>query len=522
VIPLTLAQIAQITGGQLTGPPEALVTSEVVIDSRRVGPGGLFAALAGGRSDGHDFAAAAVAAGAVAVLATRPVEAPSVLVPDVPAALAALAAFVVDALPALRIVGITGSSGKTSTKDLAAQLAERLGPTVAPAGSYNNELGHPLTVLRVDAATQNLVLELSARGAGHIAYLCRIAPPRYGAVLNVGHAHEGEFGGLDQIARAKGELVEALPADGAAILNADDPRVLAMASRTAARVVTFSAGAPLPAHVPDSKSPQKPQTSHGSQATIRATGIRLDDLGRPSFTLLAPEGSAPVTLRLHGAHNVPNALAAAALARELGLGLADIADGLSAAVARSRWRMEVHRRADGVTVINDAYNANPESVRAALEALGHLAQDGRAFAVLGHMAELGDTSPARHAEAGEFAARVLGPALAGLIAVGPEAAPLLDGARQVPSWHGEALGVPDGPAALAVLADRLKPGDVVLVKASRAARLEGVAEEVLIAPGGTVLAPGGRPPGIPPILGGSRSPQTPSAPLTPLGEEADR
>jgi UDP-N-acetylmuramoyl-tripeptide--D-alanyl-D-alanine ligase len=484
VIPLTLAQIAQVTGGQLTGPPEALVTGEVVIDSRRAGPGGLFAALAGERSDGHDFAAAAVSAGAVAVLATRPVEAPSVLVPDVPAALAALAAFVVAALPALRIAGITGSSGKTSTKDLAAQLAERLGPTVAPAGSYNNELGHPLTVLRADAATQNLVLELSARGAGHIAYLCGIAPPRYGAVLNVGHAHEGEFGGLDQIARAKAELVEALPADGAAILNADDPRVLAMASRTAARVVTFSVEDPHLSHVPqpsDSNSPHKPppRASHEPQATIRATNLRLDDLGRPGFTLLAPEGSAPVTLRLHGAHNVPNALAAAALARELGLGLADIADGLSAAVARSRWRMEVHRRADGVTVINDAYNANPESVRAALEALGHLAQGGRGFAVLGHMAELGGTSPARHAEAGEFAARVLGPALAGLIAVGPEAAPLLDGARQVPSWPGEALGVPDGPGALAVLADRLKPGDVVLVKASRAVHLEGIAEVLL-------------------------------------------
>ena len=541
VIPLSLAQIAQITGGQLTGPPEALVTGEVVIDSRRAGPGGLFAALAGERSDGHDFAAAAVAAGAVAVLATRPVEAPAVLVPNVPAALAALAAFVADALPALRIAGITGSSGKTSTKDLTAQLAERLGPTVAPAGSFNNELGHPLTVLRVDATTQNLVLELSARGVGHIAYLCRIAPPRYGAVLNVGHAHEGEFGGLDQIAQAKGELIEALPADGAAVLNADDPRVLAMASRTAARIVTFSTGPDLPGLSPfphpsllspfsphKSHTPQdvgaKPsgtlhqsRASHVPQPTIQAADIRLDDLGRPSFTLLAPEGSAPVTLRLHGAHNVPNALAAAALARELGLGLADIADGLSAAVARSRWRMEVHRRADGVTVINDAYNANPESVRAALEALGRLAHDGRAFAVLGHMAELGGASPARHVEAGEFAARFLGPALAGLIAVGPEAAPLLEGARQVTSWRGEALGVPDGPAALAVLADRLKPGDVVLVKASREVRLEGVAE-MLLAPGGTVLAPGGRPPGIPPILGGSRSPQTPSAPHTPLGE----
>jgi UDP-N-acetylmuramoyl-tripeptide--D-alanyl-D-alanine ligase len=448
----------------------AIVTGEVVIDSRRVGPGGLFAAVAGERSDGHDFASAAVSAGAVAVLATHPVPVPAVIVADVPAALAALARFVVDSLPGAQIAGITGSSGKTSTKDLAAQLVERLGPTIAPAGSFNNEFGLPLTVLRADAATGYLVLELSARGLGHIAHLCRIAPPRYGVVLNVGHAHAGEFGGLDQVALAKGELVEALPAEaagGVAILNADDPRVLAMASRTAARIVTFSE-----------------QPPHGSQSSVRAADVRLDDLGRPSFTLLTPAGSAPVTLRLHGAHNVPNALAAAALAGELGLDLAGIADGLCAAVARSRWRMEVRRRADGVTIINDAYNANPESVRAAIEALAHLARDGRGFAVLGHMAELGDTSRARHEEAGEFAAQVLGAGLAGLIAVGDEAAPLLAGARRVRSWHGEAVGVPDGAAALDLLASQLKPGDVVLVKASRAAGLEGVAEVLLSERGG--------------------------------------
>ncbi len=462
VIPLSLARIAQITGGHLChGDPRAVVSGEVVIDSRRAGAGGLFAAVAGERSDGHDFAAAAVAAGATAVLATRPVPVPSVLVADVPAALAALARSVVDALPAARIAGITGSSGKTSTKDLAAQLVERLGPTIAPAGSYNNEFGHPLTVLRADARTRYLVLELSARGIGHIAYLCRVAPPRYGVVLNVGHAHAGEFGGLDQVARAKGELVEALPADGVAILNAADPRVLAMAGRTEARVVTFAVQDP--------------------DALVRAADVRLDDLGRPSFTLLTPEGSAPVTLRLHGPHNVPNALAAAALARELGLGLDGIADGLGAAVARSRWRMEVRQRADGVTVINDAYNANPESVRAAIDALAHIAQGqgGRGFAVLGHMAELGDASRASHEDIGEYAARACGSGLAGLIAVGEEAAPLLDGARRVRSWPGEAVAVPDGAAALNELANRLKPADVVLVKASRAARLEGVAADLL-------------------------------------------
>ena len=456
MIPLSLARIARVTGGQLChGDPGAVVSGEVVIDSRRAGPGGLFAAVAGERSDGHDFAAAAVAAGATAVLATRPVTVPSVLVADVPAALAALARSVVDALPAARIAGITGSSGKTSTKDLAAQLVERLGPTIAPAGSFNNEFGHPLTVLRADAATRYLVLELSARGIGHIAYLCQVAPPRYGVVLNVGHAHAGEFGGLDQVARAKGELVEALPADGVAILNADDPRVLAMAARTGARVVTFGVEA--------------------GGALVRAADVRLDELGRPAFTLLTPEGSAPVTLRLHGAHNVPNALAAAALAGELGMDLDGIADGLGAAVARSRWRMEVHQRADGVTVINDAYNANPESVRAAIDALAHLAQGGRGFAVLGHMAELGGTSRASHEDIGEYAARIGDSGLAGLIAVGEEAAPLLDGARRVRSWTGEALAAPDGAAALELLANRLKPSDVVLVKASRAAHLEGVA-----------------------------------------------
>jgi UDP-N-acetylmuramoyl-tripeptide--D-alanyl-D-alanine ligase len=461
VIPLSLARIAQIAGGRIDhGDPGAIVSGEVVIDSRRVSPGGLFAAVAGEHSDGHDFAAAAVAAGAVAVLATRPVPAPSVLVADVPAALAALARAVVDALPAARIAGITGSVGKTSTKDLAAQLVERLGPTIAPAGSFNNEFGHPLTVLRADAATRYLVLELSARGLGHIAYLCRVAPPRYGVVLNVGHAHAGEFGGLDQVARAKGELPEALPADGVAILNADDPRVLAMADRTRARVVTFSC-------------------APGSRAPVRAADIRLDDLGRPSFTLLTPAGSAPVTLRLHGAHNVPNALAAAALAGELGLDLDGIADGLRTAAARSRWRMEVHQRGDGVTVINDAYNANPESVRAALDALAHLSQGGRGFAVLGHMAELGGTSRASHEDIGEYAARAGDSGLAGLIAVGEEAAPLLDGARRVRSWAGEAHAVPDGAAALELLANRLKPSDVVLVKASRAAQLEGVAAALL-------------------------------------------
>ena len=391
MIPLSVAQISEITGARadLITDHNGIVTGPVVIDSRKAGPGSLFAALPGERADGHDFAAQAVAAGATAVLATLPVGVPALIVPDVPAALAALAAAVVARLPGLTTAAITGSAGKTTTKDLAAQLIESLGPTVSPQNSYNNEIGHPLTVLRVTEQTRYLVAEMSARGPGHIAALCRMSPPRVGAVLCVGHAHAGEFGSLDEVARAKAELPAALPADGVAVLNADDPRVLAMAGRTAARVVTFG------------RSPR---------AEVRAAGVVLDEAGRPGFTLRTPDGSAPVRLRLYGEHNVSNALAAAALAGQLGMGLAAVAEGLSAATARSRWRMEVTRRPDGVTVINDAYNASPEALEAALSALAAMARGGRAFAVLGPMKELGAYAEELHEQAGRQAA---GPAWPG-------------------------------------------------------------------------------------------------------------
>ncbi|MBV9794234.1 MAG: UDP-N-acetylmuramoyl-tripeptide--D-alanyl-D-alanine ligase [Actinobacteria bacterium] len=462
MIPLSLDEIARATGARLDGgaDPAAVVTGPVVIDSRRVSPGGLFAAVEGERVDGHDYAATARAAGAVAMLGTRPAGVPALIVDDVPGALAKLAQEAVARLPQVTIAGLTGSAGKTSTKDLTAQLVERLGPTISPEGSYNNEFGFPLTVLRADEQTRFMVLELAARGPGHIAFLCEIAPPRVGAVLNVGHAHTGEFGGIEQVARAKGELPAALPAataGGVAILNADDHRVRAMASRTEARIVTFGLDG----------------------ADFTATGVRLDELGRPSFTLITPAGSAPVQMQLHGAHQVPNALAAAAIAAELGLDPGGIADGLSTATARSRWRMEVQQAPGGVTVINDAYNANPESVRAALDALGHLARGRRSFAVLGQMAELGEESRDSHLEAGEHAA---GTGVAGLIVVGKEAEPILDGALATSGWHGEAIGVPDIPAAIAALRGRLNAGDVVLVKASRAAGLERVAAELLSQP----------------------------------------
>ena len=453
MIPLSVAQVSEIVGGtaDLIADPGAVVTGPVVIDSRQARPGSLFAALPGPRADGHDFAASAGAAGATTVLATRPVGVPALIVPDVLAALAALARAVVDRLPGLTIAAITGSAGKTTTKDLAAQLIESLGPTVSPKNSYNNEQGHPLTVLRVTDQTRYLVAEMSARGPGHIAELCRISPPRLGVVLCVGHAHAGVFGSIDDVARAKAELPEALPADGVAVLSADDARVAAMAGRTAARVVTFG---------------------RAPGADYRAVAVAVDEAGRPGFTLVTGAGSAPVQLRLHGEHNVANALAAAALASQLGMDVADVAAGLSAATARSRWRMEVTRRPDGVTVVNDAYNANPEAVSAALSAVAAMAAGGRAFAVLGYMTELGAQAEELHEEAGRQAARA---GLAGLVVVGDPSAPILTGAKGEPSWRGELLQVPDAEAAVAAVGRLVRPGDVVLVKASRAANLQRVA-----------------------------------------------
>ncbi|MDR2986064.1 MAG: UDP-N-acetylmuramoyl-tripeptide--D-alanyl-D-alanine ligase, partial [Nocardiopsaceae bacterium] len=350
----------------------------------------------------------------------------------------------------------------TTTKDLVANLVGDLGPTVAPENSFNNEIGHPLTVLRADAETRYLITELSARGPGHIASLCQIAPPRLGVVLCIGNAHAGEFGGLARVAAAKSELPRALPADGVAILNADDPLVSAMASSTAARVVTFGRVA---------------------GADVRASSVQLDGLSRPTFNLEMPDGTAVVALRLHGEHNVTNALAAAALAGQLGMDVGAIAAGLSAPQALSKWRMEVTERPDGVIVVNDAYNASPEAVAAALEAVRVMAGGRRAYAVLGRMAELGERSREFHEQAGTVAARA---GLAGLIAVGDEAAPMLTGAKAVAGYAGELIAVADSAAALAALGDRLQPGDVVLVKASRAAGLENIALELAaVGPGGS-------------------------------------
>jgi UDP-N-acetylmuramoyl-tripeptide--D-alanyl-D-alanine ligase len=460
MIAMTLGEIATIVEGRLhDADPGTLVTGSVEFDSRRVAAGGLFLAFLGEHVDGHDYVGAAIEQGAVAALVTRPVDGPRIEVADGFAALAGLAGAVARRLTETTVVAVTGSSGKTSTKDVLAQLLGRLGPTVAPPGSFNNELGHPYTVLLADTGTRFLVLETSARGSGHIAFLAAIAPPRIGVVLNVGTAHLGEFGSREAIAVAKGELVEALPAasaGGVAVLNSDDPLVLAMAERTTARVVTVGTGA---------------------GAHVRADGITVDEFGRAGFALHAGGHSAQVRLRLVGAHHVGNSLAAAAVALECGMSLADVAAALNDVRPASRWRMELAERGDGVLVINDAYNANPESMRAALAALAAIAgpraaRGARSFAVLGPMAELGADGPAAHDELGRLAART---GVSRLIAVGEQARPIQRGAALEGSGDGSATWVPDAEGAIAVLRKELRPGDVILVKASRSASLERVA-----------------------------------------------
>jgi UDP-N-acetylmuramoyl-tripeptide--D-alanyl-D-alanine ligase len=455
VIPFTLKEIAEVTGGWLAGAdPDAVVTG-VQVDSRRVGAGELFVALPGSRTDGSRFAAAAAEAGAAATLARAGtvLAGPRVEVTDPLAALGVLGTAVRDR-SAATVVAITGSNGKTTTKDLlAAALATRL-ETVASQASFNNEVGLPLTLTRIEPGTQAVVVEMGARGPRHIADLARLARPAVGVVLNVGESHLGMFGSREAIAKAKGELVEALPPDGTAVLNADDPQVAAMAGRTVARVVGFGRAA----------------------GEVRAAAVELDGDGRARFLLHTPAGTAPVVLPAPGEHLVGCALAAAAAAHVLGIGPDAAAAGLAAA-RLSPMRMQVHRRPDGLTVVNDAYNANPSSMAAALKTLAALGrQGGRTVAVLGEMAELGPDAAAEHDRIGRLATRL---GIDRLVGVGEPGRVMVGAARMEGMWPEEAEAVADAGAAVALLTSVLGPDDVVLVKASRVVALDRVADALL-------------------------------------------
>ncbi|WP_402467979.1 UDP-N-acetylmuramoyl-tripeptide--D-alanyl-D-alanine ligase [Isoptericola aurantiacus] len=469
MIELTAAEVAEATGGTLQGvAPGTAVTGAVVVDSRQVVPGALFVALAGEHADGHDFAAGAVRDGAALVLAARPLDGvPCVVVDDVQTALGELARAVLARLRSraeVRVVAVTGSVGKTTTKDLLGRL---LAPTVGedavvvPTGSFNNEVGLPLTVLRATDATRLLVLEMGADSPGNIADLTRIAPPDVGIVLAVGTAHLGVFGDVETIARTKAEMVAGVRPGGVVVLNADDSRVAAMASGAAAgtEVVTFGTI---------------------SSATVRAVQVAVDG-GRARFTLTAGGGTAEVALRLVGAHHVTNALAAATAALRLGVPFDAVVERLSAATASSPHRMAVTERSDGVTVLDDSYNANPDSMRAALRTLAVMAgRTRRSVAVLGEMRELGDVARTEHDAIGRLAVRLN---VKRLVVVGEGAYHIHEGAQQEGSWGDESVFVPDLDTAREVLAGELTDGDVVLVKASNGSGLWRLADELVEAAG---------------------------------------
>ncbi len=451
MIALTFAEIAECTGGQAFGDTSVSVVGDVRIDSRLVGDGDIFVAVRGEHRDGHDFAAAAVAAGAALVIAERDLglAVPQLVVADTVTALGDLARAVlarVREAGQLRVVGVTGSNGKTTTKNMLAAILSAEGATVAPAGSLNNLVGAPMTILRIESDTRFLVVEMGADAIGDVAHLVRLAPPDVGVVLKVGLAHVGKFGDVHAVELAKSEMVRELHSSATAVLNADDDRVARMAGLTNAAVRTFGLDA---------------------SAHVRADDVAVTAAGT-TFSVSAGDQSARVTLRILGEHHVSNALAAIATALALGVPLSRAVAALASLDRAERWRMELLTSPDGVTVVNDAYNASPDSMVAALKTLAQIAPPGRSFAVLGEMAELGDYADEEHDRIGRLAVRLN---IGQLIVVGRGARHIHNAAGLEGSWDGESILVDDAQQAYDELRDRLLPGDVVLVKASNSVGL---------------------------------------------------
>ncbi len=464
MIAMTLAEIAAATRGTLLldgtdATPETTVDGLSTTDSREVVPGTIFFAKPGEFTDGHLFAPQAVEAGAALVVVDHPLDlaVPQLLVDDTVVALGDLATEViarVRALGLLKIVGITGSNGKTTTKNLLRAVLERVGPTIAPRASFNNEVGAPVTMLQVTEHTQFLVAEMGASGIGHITRLVRMARPDVGVVLKVGLAHAGEFGGIEKTLQAKTEMVTDLLESDVAILNIDDARVRTMADKTVARVLWFGLD---------------------EQAAVRATDIVSDRRGT-TFTLHLPprdgDGGAgesrPVRFQVLGEHHVMNALAAAASAHVLDVDIDAIVSALQSVKTAERGRMEV-LGSDEVTVINDAYNASPDSMAAALKTLAQISEPGgRTIAVLGEMSELGEFSGEEHDRIGLLVVRL---GIDQLVVVGPEARRMHITAINEGSWDGESVYFETQDEAFEHLQGALRPGDTVLVKSSNSAGL---------------------------------------------------
>lgn len=448
MIAMKASEIAAIIGGELYGE-DCAVTAGAYISSSDCIKGSIFLAFKGEHVDGHDFADDAVKHGAVLIIATQPINQRHILVEDVTRAVTHLAKHVRDALSHLKVIGITGSQGKTTTKELLASILASQGETVSPRGNYNNELGVPITLLQCTKETKFCIVEMGARHQGDIAALVDIAKPHIGVVLRVAAAHIGEFGSIEAIAKTKSEMIENLESDGIAIVGDYDPFTSAMAQIHSGEVITFG---------------------ESNSSTIRATDIELRE-GRPHFELVTPQGRSAVTLRQYGLHQIPNALAAAAVATALHISIDVIAAELSTAEIHARWRMEV-AELDDLTIINDAYNASPDSMAAAISTLVHLTQErgGESWAFLGNMRELGETSQAAHAHIARFASQL---GVDHLISVN---AP--DYAGGVEAGSPMVLHTCNGRDDALTMVRHINRGDVVLCKASRSDKLELLAEEI--------------------------------------------
>ncbi|RRJ86270.1 UDP-N-acetylmuramoyl-tripeptide--D-alanyl-D-alanine ligase [Gulosibacter macacae] len=463
MIPMTLNDIASAVSGRLITSPHTSGETEVAglcdTDSRNIGSGDIFFAKPGDTTDGHLYAAKAVEQGAALCIVERELDlaAPQIVVDDVVLALGRLSHEVVERVRAegrLRVIAVTGSNGKTTTKNLLSEIFSRRGEVVAPIKSFNNEVGGPVTFLRVSESTDTLIAEMGASSEGEIRRLTEMARPDIGIVLAVGLAHVGVFGGIEATARAKTEMVEALREDGVAVLNADDPRVAAMAAHTKARVLTFG---------------------RGSNAEVRADEVTVSQDGTDFLLSLPGEAPVPVHFPVIGEHHVMNALAAAAAAHVEGIPATEIAATLAEVTRAESARMEVVAR-EPITVINDAFNANPDSMRAALRTLAQIANpDQRTVAVLGEMGELGDQSIAEHDRLGELAVRL---GIAQTLVVGRGARALFLGAIAQGSWDGEANFVENTDEAFEFLREWLQPGDLVLVKSSKSAGLRALGDRL--------------------------------------------
>ncbi|MBT2498449.1 UDP-N-acetylmuramoyl-tripeptide--D-alanyl-D-alanine ligase [Agromyces sp. ISL-38] len=465
MIALTLAEFAAAAPGELRldgtdATPETVVSGAVTTDSREVSPGGVFVAKRGEFDDGHRFAPAAAEQGAALLVVERPLDVPvpQLVVADSVDALGAIAAEVVRRVRShgqLRIVGVTGSNGKTTTKNLLRTVLERVGPTVAARASFNNEVGAPITMLELTDETRFLVAEMGASAVGEIARLIRLAKPDIGIVLKVGLAHAEGFGGIEQTVRAKSEMVTELLETDVAVLNADDPRVVPMADITAARVVWFGLG---------------------ESADVRAVDLIAHSRGTEFTVVLASGERARVRFGVLGEHHVMNALAAIAASVELGVPLPAVVEALESVTLAERWRMQLMGGRDDVTIINDAYNASPDSMAAALKTLAQVkSPGGRTIAVLGEMSELGEFSGEEHDRIALLAVRL---GVSQLVVVGKGARRLHITAINEGSWDGESAYVETADEAFDLLVSSIRPGDTVLVKSSNSAGLRHLGDRL--------------------------------------------